>query len=84
VYSNPTDPAADTIGFAGDFAGSAIYGVVEDVRVKLTDSATVNKGGTQINLWQRNMFAILAEVEVGFIVRDGAHFVKLTGATTAP
>jgi HK97 family phage major capsid protein len=82
VYSNPAT-GADTIGFAGDFANSAIVGVVEDVRVKISDSATVNKGGTQINLWQRNMFAILAEVEVGFIVRDGAHFVKLTGATTA-
>ena len=84
VYSNPTDPAVDTIGFAGDFANSAIVGVVEDVRVKISDTATVNKNGTQLNLWQRNMFAILAEVEVGFIVRDGAHFVKLTGAATAP
>ncbi|UYB35502.1 phage major capsid protein [Arthrobacter koreensis] len=75
------DSASSTIGYAGDFANSAIYGVVEDVRVKISDSATVNKNGTQINLWQRNMFAILAEVEVGFIVRDGAHFVKLTGPT---
>ena len=82
VYNNPAS-GADTIGFAGDFANSAIYGVVEDVRVKISDTATVNKNGTQLNLWQRNMFAILAEVEVGFIVRDGAHFVKLTGATTA-
>jgi len=82
VYSNPAT-GADVIGFAGDFANSAIVGVVEDVRVKISDSATVNKGGVQLNLWQRNMFAILAEVEVGFIVRDGAHFVKLTGATTA-
>ena len=76
------DGASNTIGYAGDFANSAIYGVVEDVRVKISDSASINKNGTQINLWQRNMFAILAEVEVGFIVRDGAHFVKLTGATT--
>ena len=82
VYHNPA-PGADVVGFAGDFANSAIYGVVEDVRVKISDTATVNKNGTQLNLWQRNMFAILAEVEVGFIVRDGAHFVKLTGATTA-
>lgn len=82
VYNNPAT-GADVIGYAGDFANSAIYGVVEDVRVKISDTATVNKNGTQLNLWQRNMFAILAEVEVGFIVRDGAHFVKLTGATTA-
>ena len=82
VYNNPAT-GADTIGFAGDFANSAIYGVVEDVRVKISDTATVNKNGTQLNLWQRNMFAVLAEIEVGFVVRNGAHFVKLTGATTA-
>lgn len=84
VYSNPTDPAADVIGFAGDFANSAVWGSVEGVQVSVTDTATVNKGGTQLNLWQRNMFAIRAEIEVGFVVRNGAHFVKLTGATTAP
>lgn len=84
VYNNPTDPAADTIGFAGDFANSAIWGSVEGIKVDITNQATVNKAGTQINLWQRNMFAIRAEVEVGFIVRNGAHFLKLTGATTAP
>lgn len=84
VYSNPTDPDADVVGFAGDFSGSAVWGSVEGIQVSITDTATVNKGGTQLNLWQRNMFAIRAEIEVGFIVRDGAHFVKLTGATTAP
>jgi len=83
VYNNPTDPAADTIGFAGDFAESAIWGSVEGIKVAVSDQASINKGGTQINLWQRNMFAIRAEVEVGFVVRDGSHFVKLTGATTA-
>lgn len=84
VYDNPTDPAADVIGFAGDFANSAVYGTVEGIRIKTTDTATVNKGGTAIHTWQRNMFAVLAEVEVGFVVKDGAHFVKLTGGTTAP
>jgi len=82
VYNNPaTGP--DVVGFAGDFANSAIWGSVEGIKVSISDQATVNKGGTQLNLWQRNMFAVLAEIEVGFVVRDGAHFVKLTGATTA-
>lgn len=66
-----------TLGIAGDFARSAIYGTVEGISVDITDTATVNKGGTQLNLWQRNMFAVRAEVEVGFIVRDKAHFVKI-------
>jgi hypothetical protein len=29
------------------------------------------------------MFGVLVEAEVGFVVRDGNHFVRLTGATTA-
>lgn len=82
VYDNPaTGP--DVVGFAGDFANSAIWGSVEGIKVSISDQATVNKGGTQLNLWQRNMFAVLAEIEVGFVVRNGGHFVKLTGATTA-
>jgi len=82
VYNNPaTGP--DVVGFAGDFANSAIWGSVEGIKVSISDQATVNKGGTQLNLWQRNMFAVLAEIEVGFVVRNGAHFVKLTGATSA-
>lgn len=82
VYNNPaTGP--DVVGFAGDFANSAIWGSVEGIKVSISDQATVNKGGTQLNLWQRNMFAVLAEIEVGFVVKNGAHFVKLTGATSA-
>lgn len=84
VYNNPADPAADVIGFAGDFANSAVWGQVEGISVDISDQVTINKGGTQINTWQRNMFAVRAEVEVGFQVRDLTHFRKLTGATTAP
>jgi HK97 family phage major capsid protein len=68
----------DTVGVAGDFASSAIYGTVEGIQVDVSDQATVNDGGTQVNLWQRNMFAIRAEIEVGFIVRNVNHFVRIT------
>lgn len=86
VFNDPQDAGvtANTVGFAGDFARSAVWGSVEGIQISVSDQATVNKGGTQLNLWQRNMFAIRAEVEVGFAVRNGAHFVKLTGATTNP
>ena len=83
LYTAGVSGTSDAVvGIAGDFARSAIYGTVEGISVDITDTATVNKGGTQLNLWQRNMFAIRAEVEVGFIVRDGAHFVKLTDGVT--
>lgn len=69
-------------GYAGDWS-SAVYGTVEGVQVSVSDQATINDGGTQLNLWQRNMFAIRAEVEVGFRVRDIAHFAQLTATTQA-
>ena len=64
-------------GVAGEWS-SAMWGSVEGIKVAMTDQGTINKGGTQYNLWQRNMFAIRAEVEVGFAVRDVNRFVKLT------
>lgn len=68
-----------TVGFAGDWT-KAVYGTVEGVQISISDQATINVNGTQINLWQRNMFAVRAEVEVGFRA-DTTVFNKLTGAT---
>src|SRR5690606_39742110 len=76
VYDGSATPPVT--GIAGDFANSAIFGTVEGIKFDISDQATVTKDGVAINLWQRNMFAIRAEVEVGFIVRDASHFVKLT------
>lgn len=90
VYSTRGElKASTTVGddtaIAGDFANSAIYGTVEGVQVDVSDQATVNDGGTQVNLWQRNMFAVRAEIEVGFIARDVNHFVRITdGAVDTP
>ena len=69
----------DTVGLAGDFS-QAMWGAVEGIKVDINNQGTVNKGAEQINLWQRNMFAVRAEVEVGFAVRDANRFVKLTKA----
>lgn len=86
VYAADADAAgAGTdaqYGYTGDWT-SAVYGTVEGIQVSVSDQATINDGGTQLNLWQRNMFAIRAEVEIGFRVRDIAHFAKLTSAVQA-
>ena len=71
-----TPAAVEVKGLAGEWS-SAMWGSVEGIKVAMTDQGTINKGGTQYNLWQRNMFAIRAEVEVGFAVRDVNRFVKL-------
>lgn len=60
-----------------------MWGSVEGVQIAISDQATLTDGATTINLFQRNMFAVRAEIEVGFRVRDIAQFVKLTSATQA-
>lgn len=70
------------LGFAGDWS-SAHVGIVENISLSISDQATINDGGTQLNLWQRNMFAVRVEFEVGFRIRDIAHFARLTSAVQA-
>lgn len=68
----------DDTGLAGDFQNSAVWGSVEGVQISISDQATLQDGATSINLWQRNMFAVRAEIEVGFRVRDVNRFVRIT------
>lgn len=78
------DAESDVVGIAGDWNSTA-WGFVEGISISISDQATLNDGGTPLNLWQRNMFAVRAEVEVGFAVRDANRFVKLTkGADSNP
>nr|WP_278101158.1 phage major capsid protein [Microbacterium proteolyticum] len=93
VYAAGT-PA--TIGFAGEW-DSAYWGTVEGIKVDISNQASIVDGTTSvavggggsgtvtvpnvINLWQQNMFAVLVEVEIGFVVRDLARFRKITNAT---
>lgn len=87
-YNGATAGTDNQLGFAGDWT-SAHIGVVEDIRLDISDQASITDGtitvGEEevpnvINLWQRNMFAVRAEFEVGFRVRDIAHFVRLSNA----
>jgi HK97 family phage major capsid protein len=65
----------DVVGFAGDWS-KAMWGTVEGVQVKISDQASLQVGEDTINLFQQNMFAVLAEIEVGFITTDDSAFVK--------
>lgn len=72
------------VGVAGDWT-QAIYGIAEDFDLSISDQATLtyldeNEQTVTINLWQRNMFAVRAEFEVGFVA-DTTCFNLLTGAT---
>lgn len=72
---------ADKIGFAGDWANNAVWGSVSGVTVSQSDQATLHDGVDTIHLWQRNLFAIRAEIEVGFRVKDINAFVSLNDGT---
>ena len=66
----------DVLGFAGDWA-NALYGVVEGVNISISDQASLTIGTEVVNLWERNMFAVRAEIEVGFVAMTDA-FNKIT------
>ena len=74
---------ADVIGYAGDFQADAVWGSVEGVQISISDTATLTDGESTINLWQQNMFAVRAEIEVGFRVSDVDRFVKISDGDAA-
>ncbi|MBQ7562758.1 MAG: phage major capsid protein [Lachnospiraceae bacterium] len=80
------DPAVpDIIGFAGDWS-HAMWGTVEGVKIDISKEATLTteSGGetVTINLWQQNMFAVRAEIEVGFVA-ETEYFNALTRTHSA-
>lgn len=90
VYKAGTAPAESSagnpaiVGIAGDWT-QCMYGMVNDVSISISDQATLTYTNDEsqtvtINLWQRNMFAVRAEVEVGFTANVAA-FNLLTGTT---
>ena len=66
----------NVVGVAGDWT-QAVYGTVEGVQITMSDQATLEDGSTKINLFQQNMFAVRAEIEIGFRA-DTTVFNKLT------
>lgn len=66
----------NTLGVAGDWT-QAMYGTVEGVVINYSADATLTSGNDSINLFQQNMFAVRAEIEVGFRANVAA-FNKLT------
>ena len=66
------------VGVAGDWT-QAMYGTVEGVQIRFADQTGLTINSTQVNLWEHNMFAVRAEIEVGFRA-DTNCFNLLAGA----
>ena len=79
IYKAAASSNPAIVGVAGDWT-KAIYGTVAGVEVSFSDTATLVSGETTINLWQQNMVAVRAEIEIGFRA-DTSAFNLLTGAT---
>lgn len=80
------DPAVPNIvGVAGDWS-KAMYGTVEGVKVAVSNEATLTYTDAldqtvNLNLFQHNMFAVRAEIEIGFRA-DTSVFNLLTTAVS--
>ena len=68
------------VGIVGDWT-QAVWGIVNGIEIGYSSDATLVDGDTTINLFQQNMFAVRAEIEVGFRA-DTACFNALTDATS--
>jgi HK97 family phage major capsid protein len=64
-----TAAAGRVVGVVGDFS-QALLAIRNDIRIKFSDQATVDVGGTQHRLWQQNKVASLWETRLGFVVHD--------------
>lgn len=78
--ADATSGKKNVVGFAGDWT-QAVYGTVEGVQIAISDQATLTDGSSTINLFEQNMFAVRAEIEVGFRC-DTSVFNKLTKTET--
>ena len=84
--SQTYDADNSIVAIAGDWS-QARYGIVDGINISISDQATINDGTNQINLWQRNMFALRCECEISFVCKSTDAFRRLTatvrGATGA-
>jgi HK97 family phage major capsid protein len=76
-----TAAAGRVVGIVGDFS-QALLAIRNDIRIKFSDQATVDVGGTQHRLWQQNKVASLWEMRLGFVVHDlNRAFAAIINAT---
>jgi HK97 family phage major capsid protein len=65
-------------GFGGDFTKCA-WGAIGGINYSVSSETAVTIGGTLTSLWEKNLVAIRAEAEYGFVVANttASHFVKI-------
>lgn len=66
----------------GDFS-QLRYGFADQIRVKMSDTASLTDGSNTVSMWQTNQIAILIEVTFGWILGDNDGFVKFSNIESA-
>lgn len=70
-----TAGAKYTVAYGGDWTQAA-WGVVGGISYDVSSEASVTIDGTLVSLWEKNLVAVRAEAEYGFVLNDPAAFVK--------
>lgn len=71
------------VGYLGDWR-SAIWGQIGGIEFSAADNVPVTVNGSLISTWEKNLVAIKAETEYGFLVDDVSSFSKLTNTNASP
>jgi HK97 family phage major capsid protein len=71
------------VGYGGDWQQAA-WGVIGGISYDVSTEASVTINGALASLWEKNLVAIRAEAEYGFVVADPEAFVKLTNTDNSP
>jgi HK97 family phage major capsid protein len=71
----------NTLGYGGDWSQTA-WGVVGGISYDVSTEATVTVNGSLVSLWERNLLAVRAEAEYGFLVNDTSAFVRFENETS--
>lgn len=72
-------PATPVKMIGGDFSQLA-WGYADQIRVKVSDSASLTDGTNTVSMWQTNQIAVLAEATFGWFVNDPQAFVVYENA----
>lgn len=79
VFKSKNITGENVVGIAGDFSGSAIWGATSEVKLAISNEATVNG----VSMWETNQSVVRAEVRQSFAVTDESKFVKLVNTPGA-
>lgn len=76
------DAASDTgiRAIGGDFS-QLRWGFADQIRVKISDTASLTDGTSTVSMWQTNQVAILVECTFGWVLGDKQGFVKFSNVT---